>query len=87
MRERRREPVRETEVGVRLRQRSRDPAEPGGEHHRPRDVAAAAEHDVGTAPREDAQARDRRGDGERERPKRRRLGRRGKPATRKASNA
>ena len=57
--ERRREPVREADVGVRLGQRGRNPAQPGSEHHRPGDVAAAAEHDVGTAPAEDPQARER----------------------------
>ena len=63
-RERRREPVREPEVRVGLGQRRRDPPPPRREHHRPGDVAAAAEHDVGPAPREDpragARARDRR---------------------------
>ena len=41
---------------VRLGQRRRDAAEPRREHHRPGDVAAAAEHDVGPPAREDAQA-------------------------------
>ena len=45
--ERRGEPVREAEMRVGLGQRARDPAQPRGEHHRPGDVAAAAEHDVG----------------------------------------
>ena len=45
--ERRREPVREAEVRVRLGQRGRNAAEPRGEHHRPADVAAAPEYDVG----------------------------------------
>ena len=53
---------------VRLGQRGRDAAEPRREHHRPGDVAAAAEHDVGLPPREDAQARDGRGRREAERP-------------------
>ena len=69
-RERRREPVREAEVRVGLGQRGRDPPQPRGEHHRPGDVAAAAEHDVGPAPREDAQARGRRRRGEPERARR-----------------
>ena len=52
-RERRREPVGEPEVRVRLGQRRRDPAQPRGEHHRPGDVAARAEDDVRAAPGED----------------------------------
>jgi hypothetical protein len=45
---------------VGLGQRGRDPLRPGGEHHRPGDVAAPAQHDIGTTPLEDAAARDRR---------------------------
>ena len=55
--ERRREPVGETEVGVGLRQRGRDPAQARGEHHRAGDEAARAEHDRGPPPTEDAQGR------------------------------
>ena len=55
-----RQPVGEPEVGVRLGQRRRDPADPRGEHHRPRHVPAAAEHDVRLAAREDPRARERR---------------------------
>ena len=57
--ERRREPVREPEVRVRLCQRRRHVLEPRREHHRPRDEAAAAEHDVRPAPRDDSAAGDR----------------------------
>ena len=46
LRERRGEPVGETEMGVGLGQRRRDPSSPRGQHHRPGDVAAGAEHDV-----------------------------------------
>ena len=46
-RERRREPVRKPEVRVRLHERRRDPHPRRGVDHRPRDVASAAEHDVG----------------------------------------
>ena len=70
-RERGREPVREAEVRVGLGQRRRDPARPRGEHHRPADVAAAAEDDVRPAAREDLPARERRPAGERERPEQR----------------
>ena len=58
--ERRREPVREAEVRVGLGQRRRDPAQPGGEHHRPGDVAAAAEDDVGAPTAQDRAAGERR---------------------------
>ncbi len=51
---------------VGLRQHRGNPPQPRGEHHRPGDVAAAAEHDVGPAPVEDAQARERRGGSERD---------------------
>jgi hypothetical protein len=59
-RERCREPVRETEVRVRLGQRRRDTARPRREHHRAGDVAAAAEDDVRLAPCQDPAARERR---------------------------
>ena len=52
-RERGREPVREPEMRVRLGQRGRDAPEPRREHHRPGDVATAAEHDVRPPARED----------------------------------
>ena len=60
-RERRGEPVRETEVRVRLGERGGDPAQPRGEHHRPRDEAAGAEDDLRPALGEDAEAVRRRG--------------------------
>ena len=41
--------LREPEMRVRLGHRRRDPPQPGGEHHRPGDVAARAEHDVRVA--------------------------------------
>ena len=66
--ERRRKPVREPDMRVRFGERGRDAAEPRREHHRPGDVAAASEHDVGPPAREDAQARDGRGRREAERP-------------------
>ena len=56
LRERRREPVREAEVRVRLGQRCRNPAQPGGEHHRSGYVTTRAQHDVGAAAGEDAAA-------------------------------
>ena len=58
--ERRGEPVREPEVRVGLGERARNPAHPRGEHHRPGDVAACAEHDVGAALPQDPKARGRR---------------------------
>ena len=64
--ERRREPVRQPEVGIRLGQRRRDPAQARREHHRPCDVAACAEHHVRTPAREDPAARERRADSLRE---------------------
>ena len=70
-RERRRQPVGEAEVRVGLDQRRRDLPRPGGEDHRPGDVAAAAEHDVGLPAREDLPAGARRPAGERERPEQR----------------
>ena len=42
---------------VRLGERARDPPQPRGEHHRPRDEAAGAEHRVGPAATEDAETR------------------------------
>ena len=54
---------------VGLRERRRDPLQPGRKHHRAGDIAAAAEHDVGPAPPEDPQARRGRGGGEAERPR------------------
>ena len=87
-RERRREPVGEAEMRIRLGQRGRDPAQPRGEHHRAGDVAAAAEHDVRPAALEDPQAGDRRAPRRaRARAAARGPGRRGKPATANASNA
>ena len=68
-RERCRKTVRKSEVRVGLRQRGRNPPQPRGEHHRSRDVAAAAEHDVGPPPRKDAQTRGGRRSRERERAK------------------
>ena len=59
-RERRGEPIREPEVRVGLGQRGRYPAQPRGEHHRPRHVAAASEHHVRPSLREDPTARERR---------------------------
>ena len=49
-RERRRQPVREPEVRVRLGQRGGNPLPPGRVDHRPGDVAAAAEDDVRPPP-------------------------------------
>ena len=56
LRERSRKPVREPEMSVGLGQRRWDSAKACGEHHRPGDVAAGAEHDVGPAAGEDPQA-------------------------------
>ncbi len=56
-RERRGQPVRQPEVRVGLHQRGGNPLSRGGEHHRARDVAASAEHDVGRAPLQDLAAR------------------------------
>ena len=56
--ERRRHAVRQPEVRVGLGQRRRNSTETRGEHHRPGDEAAAAEDDVGPAPREDPEAVD-----------------------------
>ena len=58
--ERNGKPVGETEVRVCLGQRGRDPPQPGSDYHRPGDVAAAAEHDGGPAPTEDAETGERR---------------------------
>ena len=54
------EPVREPEVRIGLGERARNPAHPRGEHHRPGDVAACAEDDVGAALPQDLEARRRR---------------------------
>ena len=56
------QPVGEAEMCVRLAERARNPLEPRGQHHRPRDVAARAEHGVGLAAAEDAAAGERRGE-------------------------
>ena len=56
LRERRGEPVREAEVGVRLGHRRRDAAKPCRDDHRPRDVAACSENDVGPASAQDREA-------------------------------
>ena len=61
--ERRSQAVRETEVGIRLGERARDPLEARGNHHRPRDVTTRAEHRVRLAAAEDRAARDRRREG------------------------
>ena len=66
-RERRREPVREPEVGVRLRQRGRELPPPRRVDHRPGDVAAAAEDDVRPAPLQDRRAGARRAAGAQQR--------------------
>ena len=55
-RERRRQPVGEAEVGVRLRQRGGQLLPPGRVDHRPGDVAAAAEDDVRPPPLQDRRA-------------------------------
>ena len=70
-RERRRQPVREPEVGVGLGQRGRDAQRAGREHHRAGDVAAAAEDDVRSAPAQDPDAGCRRQPGPDERPQER----------------
>ena len=67
MHERRGQAVREPEVCVRLGQRSRNASQPRRDDHRPCDVAAAPEHDVRPAAREDTQTRGGRGGGETER--------------------
>ena len=76
LRERRREPVRKPEVRVGFRQHCGDAAQACGKHHRSRDVAAAAEHDVWLTPREDPHARD----GSRRRERERTQLRRSRPA-------
>jgi hypothetical protein len=58
-RERGGEPVRQAEMRVGFGERARDPLEPRGEHHRPRDEAAGAEHCVRLAAVEDGAAGDR----------------------------
>ncbi len=47
-------------MGVRLGQSGGYPTQTRGEHHRPGDVPAAAENDVGLPPRQDPQAGERR---------------------------
>ena len=59
-RKRRRDPVRESEVGIRLGQRGRDPPLPRGVDHRAGDVPAATEDDVGLPRGQDPAARPRR---------------------------
>ncbi len=54
--ERRGEPVGETEMRVRLRQRRREPHRRSGDNHRPGDEAARAEDDVGPPPLQDPAA-------------------------------
>ena len=66
-RKRRRQPVRETEMGVRLRENGRDPSQPGCEHHRPGDVAAGAEDNGRPASPQNRNARERRLHGPHER--------------------
>src|SRR5437764_972724 len=73
-RKRRREPVREAEVGVGLRKRGRDAARPRGHDHRSCDVAAAAEDDVGPPAREDTETDGRCRGREPERPQETRAG-------------
>ncbi len=75
-RERRRQPVGEAEVGVRLRQRGGKLLPPGGVDHRPGDVAAAAEDDVRPPPLQDRCARARGAAGAHQRAEERR----GRPA-------
>ena len=50
------EAIGEAEMGVGLGQHRRDPERARGQHHRPGDVAAAAEDDVRPAPAEDRHA-------------------------------
>ena len=71
-RERRREPVREPEMRVRLRERGGELPPPGGVDHRPGDVAAAAEDDVRPALLEDRATRPGRTAGADQRPEQRR---------------
>ena len=61
-RQRRREAVREPELCVSLGERGRDPTQTCREHHRPGDVPPASQHDVGSPPRQDPPAGDRRAD-------------------------
>ena len=63
-RERSRDPVRQPEMSIRLRQGRRDPLPPGRVDHRPRHVAAAAEDDVRPPRGKDLRARARRAPGE-----------------------
>ena len=77
--ERRGKPVGEAEMRVGLGQRCRDPAQPGGEHHRAGDVAAAAEDDIGAPTAEDGATGERCLDGAHERAHELSDGLRGKP--------
>jgi hypothetical protein len=54
--ERRREPVGQPEMRIRLGERGGELPPPRGVDHRPRDVAAAAEHDVRSAALQDRRA-------------------------------
>ena len=60
--ERRGEPICQAEMRIRLGERARDSLDAGGQRHRPRHVAAGAEHGVGPAPPEDAAAGSRSGE-------------------------
>ena len=64
---------------VGLGQRCRNPAQPGCEHHRPCDIAAAAEDDIGAPTAEDGATGERCLDGAHERTHELRDGLRGKP--------
>ena len=58
--QRRGEPVREPEVRIGLGEHGRNASQPRCEHHRPCDVAPAAEDDIGTTARQDPAADERR---------------------------
>ena len=73
------EPVREPELCIGFEQRRRRPAQPGCDDHRPRDVAAASEDDVGAPPAEDREARRGSAGSDRERPREREPGPARKP--------
>ena len=75
-RERRRQPVREPEVGIRLRQCGRDPQRAGREHHRAGDVATSTQDDVRPPPAQDPHT----GCGRQPRPDERAQERNGRPA-------
>ena len=70
-RERRRQPVGESEMRIRLRQCGRELLPPGRVDHRPGDVAAAAEDDMRPPPLQDRRTRPRRATGPQERPEQR----------------